>query len=467
MTRLALVCLWAVLALTSIAPSAGASEVDSRVTQADALLGDSSGLERAAQLYRAYLAEHPQDAHVRQRLARALSWSGQLDAAIDEYQQILHVPGVEIERAEVLSWAGRLDEARRAFDAILERDPDNARALRGLARVHRWAGRPQPADENYRRALDLEEDDAARAEWRELRAGFRPRANAAGHYRGDSEGYDASRFGGSADTFLDLRTRIQFGLYQLIARGSVPDPVSGLNEVRSDRGREARIGFERSLSERWTGAFGVTHKHWRNAPDRWLADSRLTYRPASGGSISILAGRRDGFDATDSYEALLAGIHAAHLGVSYWRDLGRVEAFATTEWMRRSDDNSRYSGYGSLSFRLLEAHDLRLRLDTSAATNTHNSTLYYDPDLDVSSLAAIAYGLKLPGGFRTRAEAGGGYGKIRQDGDGSQGPSLSASFLLGWQRAAWDAQLSAVHSISQRAIRYKLTRFELSMARSF
>ena len=83
---------------------------------------DLQGLENWSD-YRDVLDEFPSHATARLWLARVLSWKGDHDESLAEYDRLLDLEppadDIDVERAEVLSWSGRYDEALLAFDAIL------------------------------------------------------------------------------------------------------------------------------------------------------------------------------------------------------------------------------------------------------------------------------------------------------------------------------------------------------------
>lgn len=104
--------------LALLAASAAAAEADPRIAEADALLGDPSGFERAAALYAEVLSADPAAAELRLKRARVLAWAERYAESLDEYAVLLAEAGppaaARIEQAEVLSWAGRHAEAEAA-----------------------------------------------------------------------------------------------------------------------------------------------------------------------------------------------------------------------------------------------------------------------------------------------------------------------------------------------------------------
>jgi tetratricopeptide (TPR) repeat protein len=136
----------------------------------------------------------------RLELAEQLTWAGDLDAAVEEYRQVIvsgqgdlmkkaqiglgraqarrgeYVLAVAafdaalaldpsdreaaLLRAQALSWDNRQAEAEAAYIALLARDPADERALLGLARVQSWRGRQRAALATLGRLLGEPADPA-------------------------------------------------------------------------------------------------------------------------------------------------------------------------------------------------------------------------------------------------------------------------------------------------------------------
>jgi tetratricopeptide (TPR) repeat protein len=85
---------------------------------------DRKSYERAAALYRAYLAKRPDDHAARLRFAEMLSWEKHYDESLSEYRVILAAlpDDVQVRRkyAMVLSWAKKYDESAKEFRRTLK-----------------------------------------------------------------------------------------------------------------------------------------------------------------------------------------------------------------------------------------------------------------------------------------------------------------------------------------------------------
>ena len=87
---------------------------DTKVLMAD-LFVTQKDYGKAAPLYRAHLASHPEDQSTRLKLAEMLSWEKEYDASLTEYRKILKArpDDIQVRRryAFVLIWAGKHSEA--------------------------------------------------------------------------------------------------------------------------------------------------------------------------------------------------------------------------------------------------------------------------------------------------------------------------------------------------------------------
>ena len=78
----------------------------------------------AEKLYLSYLQDHADDLSARFRLARLLSWDGQYEKSLEQYEWILRrrPDDIQVRRhyANVLTWAGRHAEAARQLEQTLK-----------------------------------------------------------------------------------------------------------------------------------------------------------------------------------------------------------------------------------------------------------------------------------------------------------------------------------------------------------
>jgi tetratricopeptide (TPR) repeat protein len=444
-------------ALALLALGAGAAEPDPRVVEADGLLADAKGFPRAAELYRAALAEGPEDREVRLRLARVLAWSQRYDESLAEYDALVRTPDppaeLLLERAEVLSWAGRNDEAIAGFEAVLARDPGSARAARGIARSWRWSGRAAAADRAYARALELEEDPEARREWAALRAGFPPRTGAEAELYADGEDHRRIASRALASFFPDLDTSVAGRAGLVDVRGPRVAAAPGL--AREDRGGEVALGVRRALGAHLAAELELGARLFREAGAVPLARARLELAPARGAVLGLEVDHRDALDRTDSVAALEDGIRDTTTRLTFWKQLPRrFEVFADTQVGALSDSNLRSAAGATLSWQPWAARELRLHVAGGYVGYTDRSELYYDPDFDLSGLVGVSHREQLPFRLTVDLEARGGFGAARQDGGRGRGPAYEVAGSLAWRVGIARIALRASRAQSQRESSY-------------
>jgi tetratricopeptide (TPR) repeat protein len=126
------------------------------------LLGWNREYDRAIPLLRRLVAVAPSTA-ARTDLANVLAWDRQFDAALDVLDGVMRddpSPAVHHARARFLSWSGRHAQAEGAYRTLLEADPSDAEALRGLARVTTWRGDLGAGEGLWRSAVAADPENA-------------------------------------------------------------------------------------------------------------------------------------------------------------------------------------------------------------------------------------------------------------------------------------------------------------------
>jgi hypothetical protein len=444
--------------LAAVAVQAAA---DPRVDEADALLADRSGYERAASLYREALVTAPEDTRVRRKLARVLSWSERYDESIAEYDALVAASPDDLdlgtERAEMLSWAGRSEEALAGFDAVLAAAPDHARAAAGRARCLRWAGRAAEADRAYARALKLEDDPELREEWAVLRSGYEPRGRGEFEYFEDSDDLVRWSAGAHASVFLDLDTRLTLRAGYLQVEHAYPGAPPGL--PAEDHAPEAAALLRHVFDERWAGELELGVRHWNEAGVEPLVGARLEYTSARVGAVALGVDHRGALDRTASLAAQEAGIDDTSLRTTWWRGYPHgLESFVELQTGFLSDSNLRIGTGANLTWKPWEERPLHLHLSASYLGYTRKSDLYYDPSADVSALLSATWRRPLVGSLVFDVDAGGGFGHARQDGVTGTGPSYRAAAGLSWQIGLLRFGLHGSHARSQRREVYYASR---------
>ena len=147
-------------------PPTASADLDSAALTRLAQAAESNGNAlNTANIYRRIAERQPSAAQPRIDLGRALLRSGDFDGADAAFRQALVItPGNvdgEVGLAQVLLARQQHAEALAAFGAILERHPQNVKALNGSGIALDAVGRHQEAQENYNRALAVAPDDRA------------------------------------------------------------------------------------------------------------------------------------------------------------------------------------------------------------------------------------------------------------------------------------------------------------------
>jgi Flp pilus assembly protein TadD len=119
----------------------------------------------AANIYRRIAERQPSAVQPRIDLGRALMRNGDLDGAEAAFREALAIgPGNvdgQVGLAQVSLARQQHAEALAAFGAILERHPQNVKALNGAGIALDAVGRHREAQEHYNRALAVAPDDRA------------------------------------------------------------------------------------------------------------------------------------------------------------------------------------------------------------------------------------------------------------------------------------------------------------------
>ncbi len=427
----------------------------------------------AIELYRLALARDPDSIDARIELARVLSWAGRNDEAIAEYDRLLELQPAHqqarVERAEVLSWSGRYTEAREALDGVLATEPEHARALRALARVHRWSGDPSGADRAYLAALAREEDAEARAEWEELRQGYRPAFGLDLRARGDSDSFERFDAVARHTRWIDLATRLELRAGHVrAARPRHKAAPAARQEHGHDRAQELALRAVRRLNSRVELETELGARTWRFAPDRaqGFAELRLAQSSATAWTLRLQQG--EWIDVVDSFEAGEEGLQHTSAHAALWRQLSRrFESWTGVDVSRVSDGNRRENAATSLGFRPREDHALTLSLVAGATRVANRSPYYYDPELDLGLGLRLEDRFALTRALSLRLAAGAGPARSRVNDDTDYGTQLNGLAELRFVRGPWSAGLTVEAMRAQRSEPYRMSWGRLEIERSF
>ncbi|WP_213287284.1 tetratricopeptide repeat protein [Bradyrhizobium sp. sGM-13] len=147
-------------------PPASSANLDTAALTRLAQAAESSGNAlNAANIYRRIAERQPSAAQPKIDLGRALMRNGDFDGAEAAFREALavapsNVDG-EVGLAQIMLGRQQHAEALAAFGAILERHPQNVKALNGAGIALDAVGRHQEAQRHYDRALAVAPDDRA------------------------------------------------------------------------------------------------------------------------------------------------------------------------------------------------------------------------------------------------------------------------------------------------------------------
>ena len=147
-------------------PPANSANLDTAALTRLAQAAESSGNAlNSANIYRRIAERQPSAAQPRIDLGRALMRNGDVDGAEAAFREALAIaPGNvdgQIGLAQIMLGRQQHAEALAAFSAILERNPQNVKALNGAGIALDAVGRHREAQEHYNRALAVAPDDRA------------------------------------------------------------------------------------------------------------------------------------------------------------------------------------------------------------------------------------------------------------------------------------------------------------------
>lgn len=181
--------------------------VAERVQMADFLAADDR-LRRAERELRAVLQVAPDNLEARIRLARVLSWRGEVSDAVEEADRALQQAPDNREvlqvKADALQWKGNLRQAIPLYQELIKRDDDfNARL--GLSYSFLSAGNRMAAQESSRRLRPTTTDQQTRfSKFQDTFDGItRPRLDLQYSYFNDSSQNVLHRYGAAQNFWIN------------------------------------------------------------------------------------------------------------------------------------------------------------------------------------------------------------------------------------------------------------------------
>lgn len=146
----------------------------------DAYYHNEGKIDDAFGAYRRYLKEFPDDPKAQLKLARMLGWEKRYGESAELFNAYLAKnpddAAVRLELAELLAWQGRHVEALAELDRVKNLQGASPAPYLSAGDVHRWRGDYPDAVDNYRKALELDAENArARAGLAAVDAVWSPR----------------------------------------------------------------------------------------------------------------------------------------------------------------------------------------------------------------------------------------------------------------------------------------------------
>ncbi len=440
---------------------------DPRVIEANALLEDKDQYPRVIALYSEALEDEPNQPSTRLWLARVLSWHGDHEDSLSQYQVLLAgrpVPTTaRIERAEVLSWAGEYDEALEAFEQIAERDPHNARAARGIARVYNWSQRRSEAVKAYRHALLLGDDAETQRELDRLLSGIGSGGDSRSRYVSDSDGFRLRNVTATGSVDLSVDTRVLLsGSYTRVSH-SHAGPGLGKAE-----GASGFIGLEQRLRRDLEARVEVGYRWWNEASGHVLGRGVLQYSLPSNTVLGLEVEHGDFLSHSDSLRVVLEGLDQTSLLARAWQGFPRGwSVFAQVGSSFVSDSNRRIALNAGGEFQPLPDHEIAVGLSFNYLTYTKRSSLYYDPTTDLGAGLSARAGHALFDWLDVSVEGVVGIGYAAEANTSGFGLTYAISGGPEIQYEGVSLKLHAARSQSQRASVYTSHSFGFSLGMKF
>ncbi|MGC8839299.1 MAG: tetratricopeptide repeat protein [Anaerolineae bacterium] len=132
---------------------------------------EAGRLQEAEQAYRSALALEPDDPDTLSNLGVVLYRMQRPSEAVEQFQEAARLLPDDAEIRYNLGGAlytlGRVEEAIQAFEAARERDPNLPQVYLGLGYAYRDQGEVEKAAQNFRKFLDLSDDEGWKAQVRQ------------------------------------------------------------------------------------------------------------------------------------------------------------------------------------------------------------------------------------------------------------------------------------------------------------
>lgn len=374
-----------------LAPSPAPSR-DERLKKADSL-AKNGGLDEAVALLKDLATEYPSDFEVRLSLGRALSWAGDYEGSVAEYNKALELspgnPEALSGLGRVLSWAGEYDRSIAAYRKSIEAAPRDVDTRKGLSRTLWWKGDLDGALKEIREALSAapKDDEALEIEER-LREEKGPRIR--GHYSSstDSDSNDLKIYGLSGYYFTGRPGRLTFNLnfYEATRPGAganattigVKDSIDLTDRLAVTAGLSL-VMLEPENDDTVFMAGGLNGRYELSSKTRLSAG--YNYSPMLD-TVALI----ENHVRTGEYHAALS------------HDYRDMTFTALTAYSGYSDGNSSYDMTGTISYRLSERHGIYVgAVSEYKDFSEHTASGYFNPPQIFSNSLFLTVEDDIPG----------------------------------------------------------------------
>jgi len=378
--------------------------------------------DHAVSLYQRYLALRPDDTAARIQYARVLSWDQQWRASERQYEVLLERDtdrsDLRYEYAQVLSYDARFVPALHVFRSLTDLSANPRarlytdvppKAYYNIGQIHRWYGWNDTAAAAETSALAIDPSYApARAEL-DLDRHIRPAstADARFSYSTDSNDFTMKRVDLTAERWTNRRTAFDLGVgrheFDYLGSSVYANQIHAGATYRSNdrltlRGDVGFNAYDHGVGTRPFLGFGATWQtslqsraaldvnHYDLVYDVFTLQS-LTI---PGGGPALTFGSPLSINDVRGHYDYATGGHWAFLGDASYGFI--------------SDSNHRKGAHGLLSFQVLNAPFLALKLDGRTLSYDFRSPRYWSPN-DYKSLAGVVQvGQNLRNGFHWDVE---------------------------------------------------------------
>jgi hypothetical protein len=221
---------------------------------------------------------------------------------------------------------------------------------------------------------------------------------------------------------------------------------------------------------------------WVESSDLFVGHLELGFSPDSATSLGLEVEHGSVIDLSGSLQSVRAGLEQTGFSASAWRDLGGgFDLWTRGQLYLLSDSNLRESAELSLGVLPIRPQRLRVTLSGSFLRYEHHSeqlingvqtSLYYDPDLDLTGRLGLSYRAKLGSHLELGlgASAGVAYTRTSSAGGASAsdvGPIGGVEGDASYEIGAWRFSAQGAYSGTLRAGRYRGTFAGAQIQRSF